>query len=61
MSVLKINVWKKDTDRQTSMPDYQIEIDDTGYIASALVLALNNIATAIEAKEEKVKEEKEKR
>lgn len=27
-TLLKINIWKKGTNKQTSMPDYQIDIEE---------------------------------
>jgi hypothetical protein len=27
-TLLKINIWKKGTNKETSMPDYQIEIEE---------------------------------
>ena len=52
MSMLKVNIWKKGTDKHTSMPDYQIEIDQgETYPISAMVNAINAIAQAMEKEE----------
>lgn len=45
---LEINVWKKETNKQTSMPDYQIEISQGDlHTVSAAISALMEIAYAL--------------
>ena len=49
---LTVNIWKKDTNRQTSMPDYQIEINQSGaYTVSQAIDALKGIAIALKREE----------
>lgn len=42
--LLKISIWKKDTNQYTSMPDYQIEIKDgDSYIISSILRSLDSV------------------
>lgn len=44
-TLLKINIWKKGTNQHTSMPDYQIEIEDGDtYIIGELIEAIKEIS-----------------
>ena len=50
----KIKVWKKGTDRYTSMPDYQIEIEDGDtYKLTGLIEAITILAEEMVGKGEK--------
>lgn len=40
-TILKINIWKKGTNQYTSMPDYQIEIEEgDSYMLRELIDAI---------------------
>ena len=44
-TLLKINIWKKGTNKQTSMPDYQIEIEEgDSYKVGELIEAIVEIS-----------------
>ena len=51
MTTMKIFVWKKETNRITSRPDYTIEIEE-GLIVS-LITVLERIASVLEEKSQK--------
>jgi hypothetical protein len=45
---LKVNLWKKGTNRQIAMPDYQIEISEGDlHTVSEAISALVDIANAL--------------
>lgn len=49
---LTVDIWKKGSNKQTSMPDYQIEINQAGaYTISRAIDALQEIADALKREE----------
>jgi len=45
---LTVDIWKKGTNKQTSMPDYQIELSESElHIVSEGIEALEDIAKAL--------------
>jgi hypothetical protein len=44
-TLLKINIWKRSTNRHTSMPDYEIEIEEgDSYKIGELIEAIKEIS-----------------
>lgn len=44
MTLLKISVWKKDTNEYTSLPDYRIEIEEgDAYLISSILRSLDSL------------------